>query len=425
MKVSMSKAAATLVVGLNPALQKRFVLQDRLVPGQVHRARDIQIGIGGKGQDVAVALSCLAYDGNQQVVQFLGAGGQPLWEAMEERLGGSEPLERLTIRTASPLRTCTSLVGTDTTTELVEPSGEVTAAELETFWATLEQETAERPVGAICFMGSLPPGCPTDTYAQMYQRVTQSSGTLCVIDSVVGLDALLGQIRDLNAPRGPALLKINVAELCQLAGVTHPSDGGAIDPETLVEAVTTFLARYSAALALRAVALTDGPHPAYAAILPVSVEESEFRLFQVPIASLESGRQDSLERTTSSSSWWPSSSAASSTFAQTRPLYPIGAGDAVAAGTLAAWRALTADDPNGSSILPDNLWQLLEGSTGRPTRAILTAFSFGLACGSASCWQEENSVLDQFDVSQLYQKAARPVFLSSHKLPAASVKIAR
>ena len=56
-------ASSTIVIGLNGALQKRFVLppETSLVPGNVHRAIDVQTGVGGKGQDVAITLSCLNF----------------------------------------------------------------------------------------------------------------------------------------------------------------------------------------------------------------------------------------------------------------------------------------------------------------------------------------------------------------------------
>ena len=71
-------AAATLIVGLNGALQKRFVLPPNtpLIPGNVHRASQVQVGVGGKGQDVAVTLACLHYTPPLMLVQFIGSGAE-------------------------------------------------------------------------------------------------------------------------------------------------------------------------------------------------------------------------------------------------------------------------------------------------------------------------------------------------------------
>lgn len=58
MMSGQKSSSPTVIVGLNGALQKRFVLGDAsLIPGNVHRATSIQSGVGGKGQDVAIALS--------------------------------------------------------------------------------------------------------------------------------------------------------------------------------------------------------------------------------------------------------------------------------------------------------------------------------------------------------------------------------
>jgi fructose-1-phosphate kinase PfkB-like protein len=68
---------STVIVGLNAALQKRFILPPTttLVPGDVHRATEVQTGVGGKGQDVAIALSCLNFK-NLQLAQFIGSGAE-------------------------------------------------------------------------------------------------------------------------------------------------------------------------------------------------------------------------------------------------------------------------------------------------------------------------------------------------------------
>ena len=66
--------------------------------------------------------------------------------------------------------------------------------------------------------------------------------------------------------------------------------------------------------------------------------------------------------------------------ASNTPLYPIGAGDAVAAGCVAAWK----DDP-------------------------VAAFQYGLACGSASCLMEDNSMFSLDRVESLLQQITATV----------------
>ena len=398
-------SSSTIVVGLNGALQKRFVLAptERLVPGNVHRARDMHVGVGGKGQDVAVTLSCLRFSGDLKLVQFIGTSGEGdlVYQMLQELLG--QDAMQLTVRSASGMRTCTSIVAMDSTTELVEPSGVVTAEEMNELLEKLSPEQAS----ALCIMGSMLPGCPEETYADIYDKVATSK-TLCLIDSVAGLKPLLQRIASRKvATRGSTILKVNAAELCRLASIDRSGKGREDHSETsgvavsdIIQATTQFLDKNApfAATALTAIAITDGAHTAYLAVMPVAPDD-EFRLFELPVAKLltmgEEGEAGG-ERNTH--------------------LYPIGAGDAVAAGTLAAWRFLTAapDDP---PCLPLDVQTVLEGNQSPATRAMLAAFAFGLACGTASCLQEQNSVLKLEDVYDLYNKEGRPIFNSSHKMP--------
>ena len=169
---------STVVVGLNAALQKRLVLPEaagHLVPGHVHRIAQVQMGVGGKGQDVALALSCLEHASNTRLLQFLGRGGAG--DAVQAQLQqrGYPAQDCLTIRTCAPLRVCTSIVGADCTTELVEPSGAVTASEVQALWNGLDQvfgrEKSATTCAALACMGSLPPDCPTNIYAQIFAKL--------------------------------------------------------------------------------------------------------------------------------------------------------------------------------------------------------------------------------------------------------------
>lgn len=403
-------SGSTVIVGLNGALQKRFLLPSEtpLVPGNVHRAKQVQVGVGGKGQDVAVTLSCLQFQGDMQLAQFVGGGaeGDTVNTMLKELLG--EPAMRLTVRTASSMRTCTSIVGSDATTELVEPSGTIAKDEMGELMGKLQKVQAS----ALCIMGSMPPGCSDDTYAKIYNNVAVK-GTLCLIDSVAGLDSLFEAIAT-NPDHGPTILKVNASELCRLSGIDKTTnEAGGVGIEELVQAIPAFLSRYQphATKALTAIAVTDGAHPAYLVVLPVTATEDEFRLFQLPIASLDVDDQKD-----GSSGSTPQSPLR----LQGSTLYPIGAGDAVAGGTLAAWRALV-DGPDAPPCVHPDIQTALQGNESPAVRVMLTAFSFGLACGSASCLIEQNSVLKIQDALSLYHQVPRPAFLSSHKISAVSV----
>lgn len=372
--VSWIMSSGSIIVGLNGALQKRFLLQPdvSLVPGNVHRATAIQTGVGGKGQDVAISLSCLDFS-DQTLAQFVGNGpeGDLVLNLLQDRIG-TEAATALTVRTAAPMRTATTIVASDESTELVEPSGIVSDIEQEMLIEKLATGASDDAVASICIMGSMPPGIPSDMYATIYKTVA-SSKTFCVMDSVTGLDPMLKVLS------GNALLKINASELCQLAGVKKSSsETGGIVLDELVQAVKEFITKYNALEKLDGLAITDGKHSSYL----VSFANNKFEIFKITTPALD----------------------------PKLVLYPIGAGDSVAAGTLASWTSLESSSKKLSDVIHAALDEriLKSGIASERTRRIEASFAFGLACGSASCLNEENSVFDVEQVLKLFQTMPEP-----------------
>lgn len=407
MTASSSTYPTTIVVGLNGALQKRFMLPntDMLVAGNVHRATSVQTGVGGKGQDVAIALHCLEPgQENLHLAQFVGRGftGDAVYRLLVEQLG--ESAMDLTVRSLSEMRTCTSIVACDETTELVEPSGSISENELASLMTKISR--FKNLANAICIMGSLPPGCPPEVYSQIFGTVA-GSGTVCIVDSVTGIDELIKKAKEMDATAGRIVFKINASELCKLTGTSKSNnETGGIGLSELTDAVDGFVERYSphTTKSMLGLAVTDGRHPAFfvsmtgdkAKQLPI------IRIFRLEIAKLESGRN----------------------------LYPIGAGDAVAAGTLAAWVSLvrhgyswtSSSSPSACPIIPPECLELLiehtnaircDCSLTKDVAQAMSAFRFGLVCGSASCLQEENSVLLPTDVKDLLQRGGMPELILS------------
>lgn len=115
--------------------------------------------MGGKGQDVGVAMSCLLATEEQTrtdkvlLAQFLGEG--PEGDAVSNTLSTKHGLsDALTIRNAAPLRTCTTIVGADEATELVETSGEVTGDEMKALQNKVDELTkAGGKANCVCIMG--------------------------------------------------------------------------------------------------------------------------------------------------------------------------------------------------------------------------------------------------------------------------------
>ncbi len=386
----------SVVVGLNAAFQKRFILPSStpLTPGSVHRADAVEEGLGGKGQDVAVTLRHLWPDAASRplaLAQFIGtgAGGDAVMSLLDSTLGEGGSWDALTVRCKSAMRTCTSIIGSDSTTELVEPSGVVEDDEMGNLLGRIDalasSDESGKNLGAasLCIMGSMPPGCDDDTYGNLCSAVSGDQ-TLTVIDSVIGLKPLLASLaskRGSETYGGGAVLKINASELCRLAGVEQSgaSEEDGVSLDELKAAVKKFKTEFVATESLDYMAITDGRHPAHL----VKVKDSS--VFRLGVVDLSSDQT----------------------------LYPIGAGDSVAAGTLAAW--LHVRDASKSPLAGDCREALAKfrdsidiENIDDASSDILAAFAFGVSCGSASCLQAENSVVDTKDVVQLLNRVPCP-----------------
>eukprot|EP00978_Attheya_sp_CCMP212_P012578 scaffold31452_cov48-Attheya_sp.AAC.1 len=262
-----------VVVGLNGALQKRFVLPEgsNLIPGNVHRAASIQEGVGGKGQDVAVALSCCGVAPNEVcLAQFVGGGpgGDQVLNLLEDK---TDPA--LTVRTASAMRTCTTIVGSACSTELVEPSGIIEPAEMDQMTKQIDtllstSATSDKSFcGALCIMGSMPPGCAPETYSNLYKKLATDENCITLIDSVIGLEPLLTAMAASKSSQSAenSCLKLNAAELAKLANVkTSGEEADGVTVKELKASVKGFLETFEHAMsALNYLAITDGKHPGH------------------------------------------------------------------------------------------------------------------------------------------------------------------
>lgn len=431
LSTTMALSQSIVIVGLNAALQKRFILPPgtNLEAGNVHRAYRLDTGVGGKGQDVGVALSCLisggtpppatVNDNNQEKVvilaQFLGKGaeGEAVSQILKSKYGLSD---QLTIRVDAPLRVCTTIVGTNGATELVEMSGIVTNQEMVALQSKIDElvqqrhgsSSAEGKADCVCIMGSMPPGCIDTTYADLTMRLVGRK-SLVLIDSVIGLEPLLGVLKTIfddssssisssssssmvkKDQRGGAVLKLNAAELCKLAGVAK-SEASQVTLEELSASTMGFVAKYTNVIgSLDYLCITDGKFPGYIIELPkvsTSSSRSNYRTWQLPAVDLSTRGM----------------------------LYPIGAGDTVAGGTLAAMQYLRRG--GGGVITSDIGKHLLDKKTAwcgdissddDEGVTMVSAFAFGLACGSASCLQEDNSVFDVKDALTFFNDMKMPV----------------
>ncbi|KAL7478550.1 hypothetical protein ACHAW6_004312, partial [Cyclotella cf. meneghiniana] len=302
----------------------------------------------------------------------------------------------LTVRNHAPLRTCTTVVSSWDATELVENSGAIRPEEMRELFHKVEEWTSGekadgRKASAVCIMGSTPPGCDEDTYAQLTKRLAENS-SLVLIDSVVGLNPLLETLKEIygndkvGSRAGGAVLKLNAAELCKLGNVAK-KESDCVTLEELKLSTAHFLSKYVNAKALQYLCVTDGKFPGYLVQVPENEGDDEFRMWKMVTIDLS----------------------------QQGMLFPIGAGDTVAAGTLAAWQYLhhvnsqydgvISPVVGGKLVEKERKWS--QDKIERGWR-MATAFAFGIACGSASCLKEENSVFDIVDAMDFFEGMNEP-----------------
>ncbi|EJK45087.1 hypothetical protein THAOC_36316, partial [Thalassiosira oceanica] len=361
---------SVVILGLNAALQKRFVLPPStdLVPGNVHRSVDVETGVGGKGQDVGVAMSILMDDGSSAeerrrendrrvlLAQFLGgSSGDYVGDILAGRHGLSD---ELTVRNSAPLRTCTTIVGSASATELVEASGEISPSEMDVLRAKIDG-LAEAGEG----MRRLRHGFDAPRLSREHIRRPD------VAPGGRGHDRARRQRRRPRSPPGVARFHILRLVRGQVGrGRAQAQRGRALQARRTLEG------RVRSRDIKGAVGRDFG-----VLAVPTGGEEG-IRTTEVPVPDLS-------ERGT---------------------LYPIGAGDTVAAGTLAAWQYLRHNRHNGGGeeeseepffgVVSSRVGERLASSRRREkTLDIATSFAFGLACGSASCLDRENSVFDVDD----------------------------
>ncbi|WP_062519704.1 1-phosphofructokinase [Demequina silvatica] len=193
----------------NPSVD-RAITVDSLIRGEVHRAGDVRVDAGGKGVNVARAITAQGGD----AVAVLPVGG-PEGRLLEELLDAAG-VPRRSVPIAGPARMNISVLEPDgTTTKLNEPGPELSPDEVESlFDATVEAAAfASWVVGC----GSLPPGAPEDLYARLVARA-RAAGTPVAIDSS-------GAPFAAAVAAGPDLIKPNHEELAELVGHPLPTLG--------------------------------------------------------------------------------------------------------------------------------------------------------------------------------------------------------
>jgi len=164
-------------ISANPAIDRRLRLENIAV-GAINRALSAQPFPGGKAAHVAMVAKVLGLD-----VMWVGFLGGAAGEQCESGLSAfGVPLT--VVRTESETRANLELVSADgKVTEILEPGGAVTEGEVERLLTTCRDLFAESERGTqVALSGSLPPGAPSDFYAELI-RLAHLYGCRTLLDS--------------------------------------------------------------------------------------------------------------------------------------------------------------------------------------------------------------------------------------------------
>jgi tagatose 6-phosphate kinase len=218
-----------LTVTLNAALDVTYRV-DRLRPHRTHRVTAVTARAGGKGINVADVLTQL-----REPAVATGLAGGETGERIRAGLAAAHipdafiPIEATSRRTVTIVEDPTASSSTTTSTGgnatgFWEPGPAVTAAE----WAAFQDRYRGllKVARAVVLSGSLPPGLPTDAYAQLIAIARELAvPTLLDADG----DALTAAL-----PAGPTLIKPNLDELrralpdADLADRGDPADSAGV-----------------------------------------------------------------------------------------------------------------------------------------------------------------------------------------------------
>jgi fructose-1-phosphate kinase PfkB-like protein/pantothenate kinase len=240
-------AIQLLAVGLNPALQKTLVF-DRWERGQVNRAREILVSVGGKGQQFSRAASHVI-PGMITLAQFLGGDNGERLSRMIAEAG----VNQITVTTAGETRCCITVIDavTGDATELIAPSAPIAAGDVEQLLSRTRQVLARDAITGLALCGTYPPGVDETFYVQLAHAKGKA---ILLLDSYRDIAATLatGQVD---------ILKVNSHELRSLARASRSVErpAPADEDETLPELALTVFAAHR----LRWLAVTAGPHTAW------------------------------------------------------------------------------------------------------------------------------------------------------------------
>ena len=217
----------------NPSIDRTVTLTGPLTRGAVHRVSSVTTEPGGKGVNVARALTQAGLD----AVAVLPA---PTTDPLVTALSASEVPFRC-VPTAGPVRTNLAITEHDgTTTKLNEPGAALDAAALDAL--TRSVAASAESAAWVVLSGSLPPGVPDGWYADVVALLAQYPCRVAIDTSDGPLAALVASFDQ----AAPDLIKPNAEELAGVLGYSPQALEAAVaqgDPEPVVTAARRLVDR--------------------------------------------------------------------------------------------------------------------------------------------------------------------------------------
>ncbi|GAA1178073.1 hexose kinase [Mycolicibacterium poriferae] len=217
----------------NPSIDRTVTLPAQLTRGAVHRVTSVTNQAGGKGVNVARALTLAGVD---TLAVLPAVANDPLTTALQAI---AVPFQ--VVPTLEPARINLTITEPDgTTTKVNEPGATLDAA---TVTALTDAVLAAADAADwVVMSGSLPPGMPVSWYGDV---VAQLAGHRCRI-AVDTSDAPLAALCASLDRGAPDLIKPNGEELASVLGLPAESLEAAVaqgDPEPVVAAVRQLIDR--------------------------------------------------------------------------------------------------------------------------------------------------------------------------------------
>lgn len=217
----------------NPSIDRTASLPSPLTRGAVHRVTSVTDQAGGKGVNVARALTLAGLDA---LAVLPAAANDPLIVALQ-----AANVSFRVVTATEPARTNLTITEPDgTTTKINEPGATLDAATV----AALTDAVLAAADGAdwVVMSGSLPPGMAASWYGDVVAMLASRRCRVAVDTSDAPLAALIGSL-DRGAPD---LIKPNAEELASVLGLAPEVLEQAVaqgDPEPVVAAARQLVDR--------------------------------------------------------------------------------------------------------------------------------------------------------------------------------------